>query len=89
MVENSLKYDDLPTARVAGVVIPSPGGAYILENHPFMKIIRAGDPPPLLYTLSSVADLDCFAGSGLYGCTLRVPDRYASRQFLALALRLG
>ena len=65
MVENSLKYDDLPTARVAGVVMPLRGGADILENPSFYENYL--EPPPSFYTLSSVADLDRFAGSGLYG----------------------
>ena len=49
MVENSLKYDDLPTARVAGVVMPLPGGADILENPSFYE--NYSEPPPLLYSV--------------------------------------
>ena len=37
MVGNSLKYDDLPMALEAGVVMPSPGGADILENPSFYE----------------------------------------------------
>ena len=32
MVENSLKYDELPMPPGGRVVMPSPGGADILEN---------------------------------------------------------
>ena len=52
MVENSLKYDDLPTARVAGagVVMPLPGGADILETPSFYESYL--EPPPLfLYSV--------------------------------------
>ena len=50
MVENSQKYDDLPMARVAGVVMPLRGGADILENPSFYENYL--EPPPLFYILS-------------------------------------
>ena len=50
MVENSLKYDDLPMARVAGVVMPLRGGADILENPSFYENYL-DPPPPLVYSV--------------------------------------
>ena len=63
MVGNSLKYDDLPTALEAGVVMPSPGGADILENPSFYGTFWRTHTLRRVhfYILSSVADLDCVA----------------------------
>ena len=48
MVENSLKYDDLPTARVAGVVMPSPGAAVLLCVMESLAGVRTVHPASLV-----------------------------------------
>ena len=93
MVENSLKYDDLPMALVAGRWCPHRAVRISWKTHPFMKLLSDEIIPPtggctFIFCRRLQISI-AFAGSGLYGWQLFVLQIFLTVSSLSRLVRLG